>query len=55
MIPFGRRSVGDSSPRCENDVEKTEIEKVPLTAARTIPRAEAVVGTSRLKVPDATI
>jgi hypothetical protein len=55
MTPVGRSSVAGSWPRFENEVVKMEIKKTPLTAARTIPSAEAVVGTSLLRVPDATI
>jgi hypothetical protein len=55
MMPLGRSSVAGRWPRFENEVVKTETRNTPLTAARTIPRAEAEVGTSLLKVPDATI
>ena len=55
MIPVGRRSVAGSSPRFEKEVDRTEMRKVRLTTALTIPRAEALLGTSRLRVPVATI
>ncbi len=54
MTPVGRMIVVGSEPSAEKDVKMIEIRNVPLTIARTTPKANALEGTTRFTIPCAT-